>query len=404
MTLDGAADILEGLGKLDASDKQDRNKVEMALIEFQLDNGLTLGAGLDVATVRALREAPGKQAEAEALNRQAAEMLQAIGRLDPADMQNRDKFQLALIGFQFANGLDPDGEIDPKTFAALAEAALTSGWELATAAVDDDRACDACPYMIEIGGGGFTLGRDNGKPEQGPPATVDIATFALAETEITIEEFDAYIEARGLDQLTSGRAPEPTCYAWSDDNRMRRTEFEFKLDAEADLEDPVSCVSLQDTLGYIDWLNQQVEGAPFRLPTEAEFEYALTRGMVLSGKVDGDIPGCTLRNSADASSQFDWKDGSCDDGFARVAPVASMSEDGLGLFDMSGNVWEWVADCWAPDHGETPDTDSARCETGTVKGGSFDDPPDNLHPTVRQGVPAKRRQTNIGFRLARDLN
>lgn len=306
----------------------------------------------------------------------------------------------AISEFQGELGIEPSGELTEETLALLQDA--FESFSNGTPSLDDGAPpCVDCPVMVAIDGGNFTVGRDNGKPEQGPAIAVSIAPFQLSETEITQADFAAYVEAEGLDFVSRKVEPEPTCYEWTPDHKLRKTAFAYNQLGGGNPQEPVSCVSREDALAYIDWLNGQLDGPPFfRLPTEAEFEFALTRGMVISGYVDGDIPGCALRNAADASSSFPWKDSGCIDSFAGVAPAATFVKDGLGLYDMSGNLWEWVSDCWTDRH-EAGATTQA-CTTGTLKGASFDDPLENLHPTVRQPAPAKRRQTNIGFRLARD--
>jgi formylglycine-generating enzyme required for sulfatase activity len=111
---------------------------------------------------------------------------------------------------------------------------------------------------------------------------------------------------------------------------------------------------------------------------------------------------CAKANIADAASQFTWRNTFCEDGATSVTAVAQFEAGAFELYDLRGNLWEWVSDCWRTTH-DAPEP-TGECETGTVRGASFDDPMDNLHPTVRQPVPIKRRQTNIGFRLARDAS
>ena len=110
---------------------------------------------------------------------------------------------------------------------------------------------------------------------------------------------------------------------------------------------------------------------------------------------------CKIGNFGDASSQFKWRNRTCEDGHSETAPVGSFEPNAFGVYDLAGNVWEWVGDCWSEDG---PSGVVNNCKGGTLRGGSFDDPIKNASPETRQGVPVVRRQTNIGFRIARDID
>ena len=333
----------------------------------------------------------------------------------PAFGKMSEETRAALLAFQRDNTIAETGAPDTVTVEALKLATGEPaprddgplfGEPLPQASVELPpppeviRDCEECPELVRIEGGSFTMGRDDGKPEQGPAVEVEVAPFAIATTETTRALFDAYVTDYGLDFVSRKTEPEPTCYAWTDDARLQRTAYAYGQLSEAAPEEPVSCVNVEDVQGYIDWLNERVDGAPYRLPTEAEFEFLMS--------TDGPLPifgeSCDHWNGADARSDFPWRDTACEDGSDGAAPVASYAVSPFnGLYDLYGNLWEWTSDCWTARHDEPDRHVSEDCETGVVRGASFDDPPENFQPWVRQPVPVKRRQTNIGFRVARDL-
>lgn len=315
----------------------------------------------------------------------------------------------ALIAFQSDKGLALTGEADDATVLSIIMALVPEQEEDTPIAQDDPDVGDSSSLetvkgvdMAMIPPGIFMMGRNEGRPEQGPTLSVEVAAFQVATTETTKALFGQYIEAEGLDFVSRKVEPEASCYAWSEDNRLRRTAFAYNQLRNTADDFPVSCVNLEDIDGFLSWLNADLDGPPFRLPTEAEFEFLLFQQgePAANAFMDRDQRLCNLMNIADASTSFDWRNTKCEDGAAGVSAVAQFEADAFGLYDLRGNLWEWVSDCWTPTHDASQPT--GVCDAGTVRGASFDDPVDNLHRTVRQPVPVKRRQTNIGFRLARD--
>lgn len=304
----------------------------------------------------------------------------------------------ALIAFQTDNALPRTGEPDEQTVVALIIALAPPLDDPDPVVADDVTPPVADEWgidMVQIAGGIFTMGRDNGRPEQGPARAVEVAPFQVAATETTIDLFARYIADEGLDFISRKVEPDPSCYDWNADNRLRRTAYAYNQLSNTPDDFPVSCVNREDIDGFLDWLNADVDGPPYRLLNEAEFEYLL-----VNSRPDTLMPVCERANVADTSASFTWRHDICDDGAAGVSAVARYKADPSGLYDLQGNLWEWVSDCWRATHDAPVPTGA--CETGIVRGASFDDPLDNLHPTIRQPVPVKRRQTNIGFRLARD--
>jgi len=264
--------------------------------------------------------------------------------------------------------------------------------------------------MTYIDGGRFVMGLNKqDDPQLGPERTVNVQAFEISRSEVTVDLYMQYAADTG--------APLPGaegCFAWTSTQSMamkREQDFEILARLFDTPDHPVSCVSRKDADAFIDWLNGVTGGGTsqpaYRLPTEREVEYLLSRNddtvaaylsyATLSG--DG-AQSCLDWNSADFQSAFDWRLNACDDGTAEVAPVASYRPDVEGVFDLRGNLWEWVADCWEDSHRAVNTYEN--CGRGTLKGGSFDDPVKNLFSYVRQSMRATQRQANVGFRLARD--
>ena len=181
-----------------------------------------------------------------------------------------------------------------------------------------------------------------------PRRRVTIANpFAVGKYEVTRREFGAFMRA-------TGRSMYGGCAYWDigerkakrDDARSWRSPgFE-----QTDL-DPVVCVNWDDAKAYVNWLSEKT-GKGYRLPSEAEWEYAARGGIRTSRYWGDDVSAqCAHANGADGTlkahySNWRWVVASCRDGFVHTAPVGSFRANGFGLHDMHGNVWEWVVDCW----------------------------------------------------------
>lgn len=244
--------------------------------------------------------------------------------------------------------------------------------------------CVNCPEMIVVPAGTFNMGDLNGrgaKNEQ-PIQTIRIAEpFAAGVFEITFAEWEACVSDGGC----NGYRPEDA--GWGRGNR------------------PVINVSWLDATAYIQWLNGKVPGAPYRLLTEAEWEYVARAGTT------------TRYWWGDAASHQKANYGSdecCDSAVAsrdqwhNTAPVGSFGPNPFGLYDILGNVWEWVEDCWSPDYRHADGTGRAykadQCRRHVYRGGSWFSYPRNLRSASRFGENADYRDSTFGgFRVARSL-
>jgi formylglycine-generating enzyme required for sulfatase activity len=276
------------------------------------------------------------------------------------------------------------------------------------------RDCADCPAMVVVPPGAFRMGFDGGeegRPE-GPVREVRIAApFALGATEVTQREFAAFAAA-------TGRRPRGGCQVWAG---------EWRFPEEADWtnpgygrppfdDEPVACVSWRDARAYVEWLARRT-GEPYRLPTEAEWEYAARAGTATGyfwgSDVNTGAPACEYANVYDTAGQttsaFNWAPFACDDGHGRAAPVGSYRPNGFGLHDMIGNVWEWTEDCYAAPYPPEPLDGSAvepagvECERRVARGGSWITRPNRQRVTFRGRDPPDTLYSFFGFRVARDL-
>jgi formylglycine-generating enzyme required for sulfatase activity len=235
--------------------------------------------------------------------------------------------------------------------------------------------CPECPEMVAVPPGGFTMGSPADEPErsnsEGPQHEVRIAKpFAVSKFEVTFEEWDACVG--------SGVCPNVP-------DRWGRGQM------------PAINVSWSDAKRYLGWLSRSA-GKEYRLLTEAEWEYAARAGAVTSYSWGAD-PGKSRANCDGCGSRWDLE---------QTAPVGSFKPNPFGLYDMHGNVWEWVEDRWHDSYQGAP-VDGSAWLKGTspsyrvVRGGSWR----NSSGLIRAAVRAKRaagvRFDTLGFRVARTI-
>lgn len=225
--------------------------------------------------------------------------------------------------------------------------------------------------MVNIPGGAFRMGSSDGHDDEQPVREVTIKPFLLAKTELSFEHYDPFVEATGYQK--------PDDEDWGRGNR------------------PVIYVSWNDAKFYIEWLNQ-VTGQTWRLPTEAEWEYA-ARGGTPTAYWWGDELGRNRANCVECGSEWDND---------RTAPVGSFEANGYGVYDTAGNVWEWVEDCWHGSYEGAPVDGSAwlsdnggGCDSRVLRGGSWYLNAANLRSADRYWFHRAFRDFSVGFRLAR---
>jgi sulfatase modifying factor 1 len=174
--------------------------------------------------------------------------------------------------------------------------------------------------------------------------------------------------------------------------------------------DPVVCVSWDDAQAYVSWLSAKT-GHVYRLPTEAEWEYAARAGST-TARYGSDSPAqlCRYINHADLNySEQHPRDSDvnreCRDGYAFTSPVGSFPPNQFGLYDMLGNVWQWNEDCWNDNYNGAPSDGSSwqggDCGRHVVRGAAYSNAPGLVLSAVRSRYKSSGRDHSGGFRVAR---
>jgi len=237
------------------------------------------------------------------------------------------------------------------------------------------RDCATCPELVGVAPGRFVMGAGSKDLLNVVTTAQDVAIaapFAIGRYEVTFDEWSQCV-------TDGGCTSQPADENWG---RGRR---------------PVINVSFNDiTRQYLPWLSRKT-GFTYRLPTEAEWEFAArggasaTAGLAYSFGDDTALL-CQYGNSSDLA---------CNDGYAATAPAGSFKPNALGLFDMHGNVWEWMADCWQPQYSVKPAKSAEACTTRVLRGGSWASAAPALRSAARGWEQQDKSKNSIGFRVAR---
>lgn len=228
------------------------------------------------------------------------------------------------------------------------------------------------PSMVALRGGVFRRGdlSGDGDRDESPARELRLRPFSISIHEVAFEDYDRFC-------ADTGRAF-PDDQGWG---RGRR---------------PVVNVSWDDAQAYVGWLSGQT-GEVYRLPTDAEWEYA-ARGGTDTRYWWGDDVGQDLANCAGCGSLWDGE---------RSAPVGRFAPNGFGLHDTAGNVFEWVGDCWHDTYAEAPLDGSALetvgCGKRVIRGGAWSFPPKEIRSSNRWRDFPERRSDDTGFRIVREL-
>ncbi len=238
--------------------------------------------------------------------------------------------------------------------------------------VKEVKDCPACPALVELPRGEFTMGSNTDDPSERPAHRVAIGrAFAIGKYEVTNEQWAACVAAAACAKLPG------------DDAAAKNA--------------PARDLSWDDARQYVQWLGKTT-GKSYRLPTEAEWEYAVRGGtttrywwgaQMVPGKAN--CKGCGEPWNQDGP-----------------ANVGSFAPNPYGLYDMNGSVWEWVADCWHSTYKGAPDDgrawDQANCRTRVIRGGSWREGADYMLSSTRFKYDAGVRHSQNGFRVARDAD
>jgi formylglycine-generating enzyme required for sulfatase activity len=235
------------------------------------------------------------------------------------------------------------------------------------------RDCPDCPEMVVVAPGEFMMG-DPHEEESRPLHQVTIVRpLAVGKYHVTHGEYARFQQETGYDRK-SGCA-----------------------DFAQTFRDPAVCVSWDDAEAYVAWLARKT-GAPYRLLSEAEWEYA-ARGGTRTAFWWGDAVGQGHANCDACGSMWDNR---------TTSPGGTFPPNSFGLFDMAGNAWQWVEDCWRDSYADAPTDASpvpppADCTRRVMRGGSWNSHPENLRVGRRLWDDPKSRTTYVGFRVARTM-
>ena len=277
----------------------------------------------------------------------------------------------------------------------------------------------AAPPVVVIPTGSFLMGSPPGesghRPAEEPQREVKIdAGFALSRDEISVGEFRAFVD--DANYLTDAEnAGDSNIYDEESGRMIDRKNANWRNDylgGTADDNLPVIHVSWNDANAYTQWLSTRT-GKKYRLPSEAEFEYALRAGSTARYPWgEGNPPRGSDNFTGDEHSPHlgrSWAKGfkRYDDGYWGPAPLGKFHANAFGLIDMNGNVSEWVADCWHDNYTRAPSDSKAwmnpGCVEHVVRGGSWGSAPEQVRSAFRLAAPADTRSARVGIRVARDL-
>lgn len=268
--------------------------------------------------------------------------------------------------------------------------------------------------QFRMGGPSYEVGRE---AVEDPVHKVSIRRFAMGKYPVTRGEFAAFVAATGYQTDAEkntgvlGMTLSEGCYVDKDE-----TSVGWKFGASwrdpgfpQDDDHPVVCVSWNDAHAYVEWLADQT-GKRYRLPTEAETEYATRAGTTSPYPWGSDVDqACRYGNVSDASLKRQVPSATvvnCNDGYVFTSPVGHFQPNAFGLYDTIGNVWKWTEDCFVESYNGAPTDGSAQiskgCDLRAFRGAGWERQRLLRSAQRAAGQPAAR--TNyIGFRVAQDL-
>ncbi len=285
------------------------------------------------------------------------------------------------------------------------------------------RDCPHCPELVVVAAGSTVMGatEDEQRREaipapmaatERPLHRVAIArALAVGRFEVTRAEYAAYRAAEPGDGQAGCEVFDGTTRRWTLRNDRSWRDPGFVQDERH----PVACISWEEAHGYASWLSR-ITGRRYRLPSEAEWEFyarAGTRTARYWG--EGREAACDHANVSDltraeaqgidASPEVTFQ---CHDGVVQTAQVGRRPPNAFGLFDVQGNVWEWMRDCYSADHAGAPTDGSARmggdCSKHMNRGGSWVNSPRYLRSAARHADLTLRRNDVLGLRVVRELD
>jgi formylglycine-generating enzyme required for sulfatase activity len=268
--------------------------------------------------------------------------------------------------------------------------------------------CAECPVMVGIPAGAFAMGSPETEAgrfdTEGPVHRVEVKAFALGKFAVTSEQFLTFLKDTGYQPAPCNRL---TMMGW----RVTADGHAYAPGNGAEPPHwPAVCLDWKDAQAYIAWLNKKVRDArpeignrpgPYRLPSEAEWEYAARAGTTTS-RFWGDEIGKGRTNCNGCGSAYDYR---------VLADVDTFPANAFGLYGMLGNAWQWTADCWHESYAGAPADGrpwmDGDCMKHVIRGGSWSNLPIFVRSAARSGSEANGKEYDFsslsGFRVARDL-
>lgn len=269
------------------------------------------------------------------------------------------------------------------------------------------RDCPDCPEMVAVPSGHFVMGSpasERGRfDSEGPTHAVTLRAFALSKYDVTSEAFLTFLGETGYQ-------PAPCDPVLGLTWRSPGRGLAYPPGDVQPPRWPAVCLNWFDAEAYIAWLNARVRGkiapvssgdGPYRLPSEAEWEYAARAGTT-TARWWGDEIGSGNANCNGCGSTWNGRE---------LAPVGSFAPNHFGLYDMLGNVWRWTGDCWHESYAGAPSDGTAwtsgDCSKRVLRGGSWSNVPEFIRSAARSRADAAGRDANYssyaGFHVARAL-
>jgi len=350
-----------------------------------------------------VRSGPGTEFERVA-QIEADERVNVTGQV-----RDREWFRVALagggVGYVHGSLLEQMRQAPPAPTPAYTPPPTPGAPALAPGTEFSD--CDQCPEMVVLPAGRFAMGSPDNEPDrwddEGPQTTVNVTRpFAIGIYEVTDAEYQAYWS-------TTGRGARPACKIWDGDKYVEESNavwFDYGFNH------PALCVSWNDAKEYVAWLARKT-GKPYRLPSEAEWEYAARGGSATTYPWGSDVKAvCNYANVADTSGKkvkTDWTDVvACDDGWVGTSPVGTYEGNRFGVYDAIGNASEWVEDCAFDNFKGRPADASARqlpdCKYRVKRGAHWHMGPARVRSAFRNWEDPDLRHNGTGFRVALDLS
>ena len=275
--------------------------------------------------------------------------------------------------------------------------------------------CDECPEMAQIPAGTVTMGSiedDGGISSQERVHLVRLGGYALSKTDITNAQYAVFVRVTRYH-------PGDTCWTFENGTFEERPDRNWRYPGfPSEAKHPVACLNLTDINAYAQWLSR-ITGREYRLPTESEWQYAAELGGHGNQTVANPwLQACVYGNVTDATGNpqvvdATWVVHSCTDGYSYSTAVAKLQPNALGLYDMSGNVWEWTQDCFGSSDNQGAATGSSPrnsnawssrdCKSNVLRGGSWYADSQQIRSDYRIGFNPAVRNFSFGFRLASSL-